>query len=167
MTERILKQRTACKKRSCLALWARWRKCRMGSTPNRYFHKSKAAHLRERLRFMVPVAGTSTGFDPRTVTFINRKPLPFGERLRFMVPVAGVEPARYRYQRILNPPRLPIPTHRHITKEFYHNYCGFAIYISFFLEKRPDRLYTYIINHHGVQYEKNIHNGAAHASRRR
>ena len=29
-----------------------------------------------------------------------------------MVPVAGVEPARYRYQRILSPPRLPIPTHR-------------------------------------------------------
>ena len=29
-----------------------------------------------------------------------------------LVPVAGVEPARYRYQRILSPPRLPIPTHR-------------------------------------------------------
>ena len=29
-----------------------------------------------------------------------------------MVPVAGVEPARYRYQRILSPPRLPIPTYR-------------------------------------------------------
>ena len=131
------------------------------------FINRKPLPFGERLRFMVPVAGTSTGFDPRTVTFINRKPLPFGERLRFMVPVAGVEPARYRYQRILNPPRLPIPTHRHITFEFYHNYCGFAIYISFFLEKRPDRLYTYIINHHGVQNEKNIHNGAAHASRRR
>ena len=28
------------------------------------------------------------------------------------MPVAGVEPARYRYQRILSPPRLPIPTYR-------------------------------------------------------
>ena len=29
-----------------------------------------------------------------------------------MVPVAGVEPARVLAQRILSPPRLPIPTHR-------------------------------------------------------
>ena len=29
-----------------------------------------------------------------------------------MVPVAGVEPARYRYHRILSPARLPIPSHR-------------------------------------------------------
>ena len=32
-----------------------------------------------------------------------------------MVPVAGVEPARYCYQWILSPPRLPIPTHRLLT----------------------------------------------------
>ena len=31
-----------------------------------------------------------------------------------MVPVAGVEPARHRWQRILSPPRLPIPTHRQV-----------------------------------------------------
>ena len=30
-----------------------------------------------------------------------------------MVPVAGLEPARYRYQRILSPSRLPISPHRH------------------------------------------------------
>ena len=30
----------------------------------------------------------------------------------FLVPVAGLEPARYCYQWILSPPRLPIPTHR-------------------------------------------------------
>ena len=30
----------------------------------------------------------------------------------FLVPVAGLEPARYRYQRILSPSRLPIPSHR-------------------------------------------------------
>ena len=30
-----------------------------------------------------------------------------------LVPVAGLEPARYRYQRILSPSRLPISPHRH------------------------------------------------------
>ena len=30
-----------------------------------------------------------------------------------MVPVAGLEPAHHRWQWILSPPRLPIPTHRH------------------------------------------------------
>ena len=33
----------------------------------------------------------------------------------FLVPVAGVEPARVLAQRILSPPRLPIPTHRQNT----------------------------------------------------
>ena len=31
-----------------------------------------------------------------------------------LVPVAGLEPARYCYQWILSPPRLPIPTHRRL-----------------------------------------------------
>ena len=31
-----------------------------------------------------------------------------------MVPAAGVEPARYRYHRILSPARLPIPSFRHM-----------------------------------------------------
>ena len=31
-----------------------------------------------------------------------------------MVPVVGLEPTRYRYQRILSPSRLPIPSHRHV-----------------------------------------------------
>ena len=31
-----------------------------------------------------------------------------------LVPVAGLEPARYRYQWILSPSRLPIPSHRHL-----------------------------------------------------
>ena len=30
------------------------------------------------------------------------------------MPMAGLEPARRRRQWILSPPRLPIPTHRHI-----------------------------------------------------
>ena len=29
-----------------------------------------------------------------------------------LVPVVGLEPTRYRYQRILSPSRLPIPSHR-------------------------------------------------------
>ena len=32
----------------------------------------------------------------------------------FLVPVAGVEPARCRHRRILNPVRLPIPSHRRV-----------------------------------------------------
>ena len=31
-----------------------------------------------------------------------------------LVPEAGVEPARYRYHRILSPARLPIPSFRHM-----------------------------------------------------
>ena len=44
--------------------------------------------------------------------------------LSFM-PVAGVEPARYRYQRILSPPRLPIPTHRLVLVNYISkkNHC--------------------------------------------
>ena len=42
----------------------------------------------------------------------------------FLVPEAGLEPARYRYHRILSPARLPIPSFRQII----HNY--FAILIS-------------------------------------
>ena len=38
---------------------------------------------------------------------------------RYLVPVAGLEPARYRYQRILSPSRLPIPPHRR-TVILYH-----------------------------------------------
>ena len=30
----------------------------------------------------------------------------------YLVPVVGLEPTRYRYQRILSPSRLPIPSHR-------------------------------------------------------
>ena len=37
----------------------------------------------------------------------------------FLVPVMGVEPTRYRYQRILSPSRLPIPSHRRITFLLY------------------------------------------------
>ena len=49
--------------------------------------------------------------SPLTHTKINKKTAVWDYGL-FVMPVAGVEPARYRYQRILSPPRLPIPTHR-------------------------------------------------------
>ena len=38
-----------------------------------------------------------------------------------LVPVAGLEPARHRWQWILSPPRLPIPTHRHIIESLGMN----------------------------------------------
>ena len=37
-----------------------------------------------------------------------------------LVPEAGLEPARYRYQRILSPSRLPIPSFRQITLVHYN-----------------------------------------------
>ena len=40
-----------------------------------------------------------------------------------MVPVAGVEPARYRYHRILSPARLPIPSHRQ-GRAYYTGFPG-------------------------------------------
>ena len=45
-----------------------------------------------------------------------------GARIRAsvtLVPVAGLEPARYRYQWILSPSRLPIPSHRRIVQLLY------------------------------------------------
>ena len=36
-----------------------------------------------------------------------------------VVPVVGLEPTRYRYQRILSPSRLPIPSHRHLLSAYY------------------------------------------------
>ncbi len=45
----------------------------------------------------------------------------------FFMPVAGVEPARCRQQRILSPPRLPIPTYRLVRCLLYHVFAGIAI----------------------------------------
>ena len=53
------------------------------------------------------------GFDPLRIINIKRNQ-PFRSIPFNLVPVAGVEPARYRYQRILSPSRLPIPSHRRI-----------------------------------------------------
>ena len=43
-----------------------------------------------------------------------------------MVPMAGVEPARYCYQRILSPSRLPIPSHRPVQVTLYKKPSRFA-----------------------------------------
>ena len=47
--------------------------------------------------------------------------------LSFFMPVAGVEPARCRQQRILSPPRLPIPTYRLAYCLLYHSLGEIAI----------------------------------------
>ena len=39
--------------------------------------------------------------------------------LPLLVPVVGLEPTRYRYQRILSPSRLPIPSHRRSVILYY------------------------------------------------
>ena len=43
-----------------------------------------------------------------------------------LVPVAGLEPARYRYQRILSPSRLPISPHRHTYLNILAQNFGFG-----------------------------------------
>ncbi len=45
-------------------------------------------------------------------TFQKNKNRLLAKAAFLLVPVAGVEPARYRYHRILSPARLPIPPHR-------------------------------------------------------
>ena len=42
----------------------------------------------------------------------NKRTTEQSELCSVVVPVVGLEPTRYRYQRILSPSRLPIPSHR-------------------------------------------------------
>ena len=58
----------------------------------------------------LPSAPRSPSFSTPALTWKNRREAQAS--LLFLVPVAGVEPARHCWQRILSPPRLPIPTHR-------------------------------------------------------
>ena len=61
-------------------------------------------------RFLIPIASLWT---PAIEFASHRKNAPFEQgALYALVPMAGLEPARYRYQRILSPSRLPIPSHR-------------------------------------------------------
>ena len=66
------------------------------------------------LTFRHPCLTRLCGFSHPHSNTQKAKTVPFGYGLRFLVPVAGVEPARYCYQRILSPSRLPIPSHRRI-----------------------------------------------------
>ena len=62
-------------------------------------------------RILPPVPDAATPFRP-PIRYRQKEKDPEGSFS--ILPVAGVEPARYRYQRILSPPRLPIPTHRRV-----------------------------------------------------
>ena len=87
------------------------------STPYfRYSSDENAAPWRFHLR---PIHYRSHS-TPNT-TMAKKKIPPVGGT-SFLVPVAGVEPARYRYHRILSPARLPIPSHRRgdLTYTVYH-----------------------------------------------
>lgn len=55
------------------------------------------------------------GIEP-TLLGLQPRALPLGYGI-ILVPAVGLEPTRYHYQRILNPPRLPIPPRRHINTE--------------------------------------------------
>ena len=60
------------------------------------------------------------GFSLASLRRSLRAPLPLIAHIKnrpsgsvfYMVPEVGLEPTRYRYQRILSPPRLPIPSFR-------------------------------------------------------
>ena len=58
----------------------------------------------------LPSAPRSPSFSTPALTWKNRRVAQASPL--FLVPGAGVEPARHCWQRILSPPRLPIPTHR-------------------------------------------------------
>ena len=73
----------------------------------------------------------------------------------FLVPVVGLEPTRYRYQRILSPPRLPIPTHRRLkcytilADNFQKGKCFFGTFIKKYklcLAKAKNAWYTSKVN---------------------
>ena len=59
------------------------------------------------------------GFSPKLRSFIEgpRRGAGTSHLLRRVL-VAGLEPTRYRYQRILSPSRLPIPSYQHIAHTY-------------------------------------------------
>ena len=67
-----------------------------------------------------------------------------------MVPVVGLEPTRSRPRRILNPLRLPIPSHRQVQELLYAIAVPFAskilrsngeskVYVAFMIAGKSDR----------------------------
>ena len=95
---------------SVLVLDAAFKSARESSEAHRV--QSRSANQRS-------VCGTkarSSRMSARWVVLWNKK----ARRKRYvaydeLVPVVGLEPTRYRYQRILSPSRLPIPSHRRRT----------------------------------------------------
>lgn len=68
-------------------------------------------------------------FESRNIKLSGTKKSPafaFANAGDFRMPVAGLEPARCCHQRILSPPRLPIPTHRHITVIIITHFISFC-----------------------------------------
>ena len=53
-----------------------------------------------------------------------------------LVPVVGLEPTRPHRLRILSPPRLPVPTHRHKNVESYETL------ILYMIEKKKSSVFT-------------------------
>ena len=80
------------------------------------------------LTFRHPCLTRLCGFSHPHSNTQKAKTVPKGYGLRFLVPVAGVEPARYCYQRILSPSRLPIPSHRRILLSNRINIVIFRFY---------------------------------------
>ena len=54
-----------------------------------------------------------------------------------MVPKAGLEPARYRYQRILSPSRLP-----------FHHFGKYGEYVTTFCEKKQGTAFSFFRKDH-------------------
>ena len=54
-----------------------------------------------------------------------------------MVPKAGLEPARYRYQRILSPSRLP-----------FHHFGKYREYVTTFCEKKQGTAFSFFRKDH-------------------
>ena len=68
-----------------------------------------------------PAERIAAGSEEKARPAYEKAPRPFHRLRAFseLVPVVGLEPTRYRYQRILSPSRLPIPSHRHRMPVYY------------------------------------------------
>ena len=86
-------------------------------TPKAHTRKKLIAQQRRYARVYKGIGETSVTFfgkggaRERADVFLHRK-TEQSVLCSDVVPLAGVEPARYRYRRILSPLRLPIPSQR-------------------------------------------------------
>ena len=87
--------------------------------PRRFSHYSRRGgccrppKTRKRFSYIFPRPARNiiTSYLLLITSYFKKIPLAFANGI-FLVPVVGLEPTRYRYQRILSPSRLPIPSHR-------------------------------------------------------